>query len=683
MLLKTPSIAARALGIASAAGAVIALLAGLIPPATAAALFCVSLAVLQSKTGVRRLLSLAALVIGVVAHPHFSFLASIAAILAGAAGMTEYRIPAKTLAISAGFIGLFGVVAWGYGAAVPIRPTSALLFVMWSIAMLARTARDSRWKLTLRVAVISLVVPIALCGIAYAFLRAGRIDMPVAVTLMATGTGIVLVLSVLRLLERALASEMRYRTIVETSQDGIATLDVAGAITFVNARFAAMTGRPAEELIGRRAAEILENLHVSRAHDELRLRRPDGTSIDALVSCSSMRATDGGERGTLLMLTDITARKQGETALRISEARFRTLSDSNILGVCFWNFDGSVTDANDLFLQTFGLTRETLPQWTWRSQNIEDEVLTKLAEHGRIAPYIHESTRVDGTKFHALVTAARIEETPEANITFVLDVTDRVEAREALERAHAILAERVSALEGAEAASRDDVEQLALRLTSANRELETFSYSVSHDLRTPLRAIDGFSRILHEDYGDRLDAIGRNHLTRIRVATTRMSRLIDDLLNLSRLGRASLRRERVDVSALALEVARDRGAPNVRVDPGLTADADPSLLRVVLENLIGNAVKFSSRMPEPLVEIIRDNGGGTFAVRDNGTGFDMAYADKIFAPFERLHSAEFEGTGIGLALVQRIIHRHGGTIRAASTPGQGATFFVSFRKHPA
>lgn len=678
MILKSPSTAARVLGITSAAGVVVAAVADLSTPATAVALLCASLAVLQSTAGARRMFSLAALGCGILFHPHFTFLGSIAAILAGAAGMTERRIAAKTLAVGAGFIGLLGVVAWAYGAEVPIRPVSALLFVLWTIAMLARTARDSRWKLTLRVSAISVLVPVSLCGLAYAFAHAGRIDMPVAVALMATSTGIVLVLAVSRLLERALASETLYRTIVETSQDGIATISVSGKLAFVNARFAAMAGQTPDQLLGRLASDVLKDFEPSRSRDELRLRRADGTAIDAIVSCSAMRARDGGNRGTLLLLTDITERKRNEVAMRISEARFRSLFDANILGVCFWSFDGTVTEANDLFLETFGLTREALPQWSWRTQNIEEESIAELADRGRVAPHVRHCTRADGTKFYALVAVAQIEETPDANITFVLDVSDRMETRNALERAHAILSERVNTLEGAEAASREDLEQLAARLASANRELETFSYSVSHDLRAPLRGIDGFSRILDTDYGDRLDDTARKYIARIRAATARMSRLIDDLLNLSRLGRASLRPVTVDVSALAAEVARDRGATNVRIDPGLTAHADPNLLRVVLENLIGNAVKFSARTPDPLVEIIRDNGQGTFAVRDNGTGFDMTYADKIFAPFQRLHSSEFEGTGIGLALVQRIVHRHGGTIRAASAPGQGATFFISF-----
>jgi PAS domain S-box-containing protein len=673
--LQTSSVAARVLGIASASGAVIATLARLTPVPTGIALLCASLAVLVPDVRARRMLSLATLVSSLVGYAFMPLLGGIAAILAGAAGLIlERRMAAQVLAIASGFIGIFGVVAWAYGAVVPIRPAGALLFVIWSLALLARTAGDARWALAMRVSAVSVIVPIALCGLALASARAGHIGMPLAVALSATITGLVLVLSALHLMHRALASEMMYRTIVETSQEGICTIENDGVLTFVNDRLASMLGYEPRELIGRRASELMTGFDATQTRSEVRLACANGTFVDAIASQSRMPDT-----GTLVLLSDITARKRAETALRVSEARFRSLFDTNIVGVCFGSSDGRISDANDLFLGTFGITREALPQWSWRTQNIEEETLAALAENGRVDPHIRQCVRTDGSTFHAIVAVATIEEAPDANITFVLDITERVETRNALERAHAILAERVIALEGADAVSRENIEQLAARLATANTELETFSYSVSHDLRTPLRAIDGFSRELVTEWGERLDGTARNYLGRIRAATGRMSRLIDDLLNLSRLGRTSVRRENVDVSTLAADVARERGATHVRIEPGLTANADPNLLRIVLDNLIGNAIKFSARSPEPLIEVFRA-GDDTFAVRDNGTGFDMAYVDKVFAPFQRLHSSEFEGTGIGLALVQRIVARHGGAIRAASTPGQGATFFVSLRE---
>jgi signal transduction histidine kinase len=217
---------------------------------------------------------------------------------------------------------------------------------------------------------------------------------------------------------------------------------------------------------------------------------------------------------------------------------------------------------------------------------------------------------------------------------------------------------------------------------AANAELEAFSYSVSHDLRAPLRAIDGFSRAMVEDAGDDLAKDLRGHLERIRANTKRMADLIDDLLELSRVSRVAPDPVEVDVSAVALEVvaglrAADPGrVVEVVVQPGLQAVADASLLRIVLENLLGNAWKFTARQLNPRIELAGEGQAPhtMFRITDNGAGFEQAYADKLFAPFQRLHTdREFPGTGIGLATVARIVHRHGGRIRASGEVGRGAT----------
>ena len=225
-----------------------------------------------------------------------------------------------------------------------------------------------------------------------------------------------------------------------------------------------------------------------------------------------------------------------------------------------------------------------------------------------------------------------------------------------------------------------------LQLESANKELEAFAYSVSHDLRAPLRGIDGFSKALLEDYAEKLDADGQQYLQRVRIATQRMAHLIDDLLELSRISRSKMRRDQVDLSLLANQIvtALKETAPDrpvsFTVQPGLTAYGDARLLRVALENLLNNAWKFTRQRNPARIEFGAQqlNGHTAFFVRDNGAGFDMAYVDKLFGAFQRLHSAEdYEGTGIGLATVQRIIHRHNGRVWGEGAIEKGATFYFT------
>jgi two-component system NtrC family sensor kinase len=222
---------------------------------------------------------------------------------------------------------------------------------------------------------------------------------------------------------------------------------------------------------------------------------------------------------------------------------------------------------------------------------------------------------------------------------------------------------------------------LVEELENKNEDLEAFSYSVSHDLRAPLRIIDGFSAALLEDCGDALDDIGRDHLRRVRGAARRMGELIDDLLQFSRIGRADLHRSAVDVSRLVDVVVGDlrrsdeARAVDVVIEGGMVAQADPQLLRVVLENLLGNAWKFTSKTTGARIEVrtTTKDGASAFQVRDNGAGFDMTFAPKLFSPFQRLHTeAEFPGTGIGLATIRRIVERHGGHVWAEASVGQGA-----------
>ena len=230
------------------------------------------------------------------------------------------------------------------------------------------------------------------------------------------------------------------------------------------------------------------------------------------------------------------------------------------------------------------------------------------------------------------------------------------------------------------------VAERTAQLEYTNKELEAFCYSVSHDLRAPLRSIDGFSQALIEDFPREVPEEAQRYLGRIRAATQRMAQLIEDLLNLSRISRGELQRQAVDMTEIAQQVLAElqQRDPERKVEvtiwDGMQANADARLLRAALENLVGNAWKFTARCAAPRIEVgaLADGGRTTYYVRDNGAGFDMAYADKLFGAFQRLHAAsEYAGTGIGLATVQRIVHRHGGRVWADAKPGKGAVFYFT------
>jgi light-regulated signal transduction histidine kinase (bacteriophytochrome) len=248
------------------------------------------------------------------------------------------------------------------------------------------------------------------------------------------------------------------------------------------------------------------------------------------------------------------------------------------------------------------------------------------------------------------------------------------------------IAERQQAEQRAQSLNQG-LRQAIVELTAVNKELEAFSYSVSHDLRAPLRSIDGFSQALLEDCIDQLDSIGQDYLKRIRSATQRMGQLIDDLLNLSRVTRSDMQMEEVDLSQLTSRICTDlqRSQPQRQVEfviqSGLCDRGDPHMLQILLENLMQNAWKFTSRNPQAKIEfgaIAQSTGIPIYFVRDDGVGFDMAYNNKLFKPFQRLHGMqEFPGNGIGLATVQRVVRRHGGRVWAEGMVGQGATFYFT------
>ncbi len=374
-------------------------------------------------------------------------------------------------------------------------------------------------------------------------------------------------------------------------------------------------------------------------------------------------------------------RGRAEEALNVSESRFKALFETMSEGFSFNEIicdeagkprDIRYLEVNPAFEHLTGLKAADILGRT-TLELFPDTEPAWVERYGKVA-LTGESVHFDAPfgplgrwfEIHAYQTE------PGQFAAVFFDISERKQAKEKIQKLNEELEERVA--------------QRTVQLESANRELEAFSYSVSHDLRAPLRSIDGFSQAILEDYNELLPQEGRNFLERIRSAAQRMGILIDDMLNLSRVTRVSMKSVPVDLSTLAKEIAQElqRSHPEHRVGltiaENLQAKGDPNLLNIVLENLISNAWKFTSGREQAEVEVGAkvENNETIFFVRDNGAGFDMTYANKLFGAFQRLHAiTEFPGTGVGLATVQRIIDRHGGRVWAQGAVGEGATFFFT------
>ncbi|HAZ14721.1 MAG TPA: hypothetical protein DCY86_18170 [Bdellovibrionales bacterium] len=280
----------------------------------------------------------------------------------------------------------------------------------------------------------------------------------------------------------------------------------------------------------------------------------------------------------------------------------------------------------------------------------------------------------------------RLEDTQHATFNILDDFVKEQEKLEQLQKAAFNILEDLSSEKEKLKSEVDERKRAEIALESVNKELEAFSYSVSHDLRAPLRGLDGFSQALLEDYKDKLDDKGKEYLGYVRSSSQQMAQLIDDLLNLSRMTRSELHRELVNLSELVhglVELLRKTNPERhaeFRIADSLTAFVDRRLIKIALENLLNNAWKFTNKCAKTIIEFgsLEYEGGKAFFIRDNGAGFDMSYASKLFGAFQRLHAAaEYPGTGIGLATVRRIINRHGGKVWAEGNVGQGATFYFT------
>lgn len=487
--------------------------------------------------------------------------------------------------------------------------------------------------------------------------------------------------------------------IVEFSDDAIIRMDLDATITRWNAGAQRMFGYSAAEAVGQsmqmlvppeRRGEMEDaigaacNVGHAGSHDTVRLAR-DGRRIEVSLSVFAIRNEAGAVVAASAIARDISQQKQAERAALLAHTHLRRIVDANLIGVIIANADGRVVEANDYYLQLIGYSQAELRAGmvNWRTATpaqwlpVSDNALAELHRFGSSRPYQKEYQRRDGSWVTVYVAAALLPGATDQIAAVVLDISEREAAEREIRELNATLEQRIA--------------ERTQALEMANREMEAFAYSVSHDLRAPLRAIDGFSQILEEDYAGRLDAEGCSILQRVRAAAQQMGKIIDALLGLSRLTRQSLSCESVDLAELARTIAAELAAAEpaqrrlFELPEKLPAWCDRALATVLLRNLLDNAWKFTSGCAAPRIELgqIRQGAQRVYFVRDNGAGFDMAHAAQLFQPFHRLHAvSEFPGTGIGLATVRRIVERHGGRIWAEGAVGQGATFYFTLPAEP-
>jgi PAS domain S-box-containing protein len=493
-----------------------------------------------------------------------------------------------------------------------------------------------------------------------------------------------LALERLRVERELFETKERYRTLFDHANEGILYSDASGKVILVNQKISDITGYSQNELIG----QPLLSFVPIEFHDELKekmvqrrqgikgdydqqLQKKGGGFVWVHINASPITDAEGNFIGNLGMLHDITERKRTEVEL----AQIIQYAPTAIFEIDYHT--GRFSRVNEAMCALLGYTHDELLAMS--PFDLLDEEYSKRFQ-SRLDRVLAGKEVASSAEYKVFDKQGRIH-WAELNVTFIREngrvIGESVIAHDVTERRH-----YEEELRKSNTLSR----QRSSELAQANKELEAFSYSVSHDLKAPLRSINGFSQILYEEYHGKLDASAKEYIDRIRHSTKWMADLIDDLLQLSRISRADIHIEPVNLSEIAKDILKDlRGKEPGRnvelsVTEGVKARGDPDLLRILLKNLLDNAWKFTGKTLNPQIAfgVLVKNHEQIFFVRDNGAGFDMKYADKLFIAFQRLHDVEkYPGNGIGLALAARIVNRHGGRIWADGEVEKGATFYFT------